>query len=76
MFPNLKAEMARTSITSKDISRYLGKASSWLESRLQGIAKLPVEDAIKIKQKFFPYARYEYLYADEPVLNDTDQRGA
>ncbi len=52
MFPNLKAEMARTSITSKDISRYLGKASSWLESRLQGRAKLPVEDAIKIKQKF------------------------
>ena len=76
MSSNVNAERTRTSIASKHISRYIGKASAWLESRLQGRATLPIEDAIKIKQKFFPYARYEYLYADEPVLNDTDQRGA
>ena len=39
-----------------------------MESRLQGKAKLPIDEAIKIRQTFFPYASYEYLFADTPII--------
>lgn len=74
MFPNLKAEMARTGVTCKDIGKVIGRSTSWIESRLQGKAKLPIDEAMAIRKHFFPYAAYEYLYADEPELNN--KRGA
>lgn len=72
MFPNLKAEMARINVTCKDIGNILGRSSEWVETRLQGKAKLPINEAIKIKQACFPYASYEYLFADEPLVNGKD----
>lgn len=75
MFPNLKAEMARNGITCKDIGESIGKSSSWLESRLQGKAKLPIDVAMIIKQQFFPYAGYEYLFADKPMI-EQGEKGA
>lgn len=72
MFPNLKAEMARINVTCKDIGSAVGRSSEWVETRLQGKAKLPINDAIKIKQSYFPYASYEYLFADEPLIGGKD----
>ena len=68
MFPNLKAEMARKNITCKDIGSAIEKTSEWMESRLQGKAMLPIDEAIKIRQTFFPYASYEYLFSDTPIV--------
>lgn len=68
MFPNLKAEMVRNGVTCKDIGDFIGKSSEWVENRLQGKTILPVDDAIKIRLKFFPYAKFEYLFADEPIF--------
>ncbi|MDR2006150.1 MAG: hypothetical protein LBP78_02760 [Acidaminococcales bacterium] len=63
MFPNLKAEMDRLTLTTEDLARVLKKEPAWVEKLLRGKAALPVSLAIVIKKKFFPYCSYEYLFA-------------
>ena len=67
MFPNLKAEMVRHSITCKDIGELLNVSTTWVENRLQGKSVLPVDAGIKIRNAFFKNSSYEYLFSSEPI---------
>lgn len=62
MFPNLKAEMARNSLSYTDIAIGLDKPKSWVENRLSGRAVLPVEYSFIIQEKFFPSLDIKYLF--------------
>lgn len=68
MLPNLKAEMMRQNLTCKTVGSVIGKKSEWIENRLQGKATLPVDEAIEIRQNFFPNLPFEYLFSKKVIL--------
>lgn len=68
MFPNLRAEMARLNITSKDIAENLGKTKDWVENRLNGKCSLSIETAFQIWQEFFPKLKLDYLFAQTVIV--------
>lgn len=68
MFPNLKAEISRQNMTYDTICSRIGKKREWLEKRIQGKASLPVGEAVKIRNEFFPNMSFVYLYSEKPVF--------
>ena len=68
MFPNLKAEISRHNLTYEAIGNRIGRKREWVETRIQGKASLPVIEAIKIRNEFFPNVSFIYLFAEEAIL--------
>ena len=63
MYNNLLAEMARQKVTKKDIAEILGVAYGTVISKFNGSFSL--EDAKKIKEKYFSELHIEYLFEIE-----------
>lgn len=68
MFPNLRAEMARLNITTKDIAEKLNKTKDWVENRLNGKCSLSIDVAFQIWQEFFPELKLDYLFAQTVIV--------
>lgn len=64
MLNNLKAEMARADITRADIAKEVGKTPKAVSDKLRGKTPFTLEEAIKIRVKFFPDMELEYLFSD------------
>lgn len=59
---NLKAEMARTGVSKKDIEILLGCSMKTVDNKLDEITEFTVPEAFKIRDTFFPNQRMEYLF--------------
>ncbi len=73
MYPNLKAEMARQGITNEDVAELFGRTRYWADNRLRGKVKLPVKEAIEIRNHFFPGMDLEYLFDQHPLPNEAKE---
>ncbi len=60
---NLKAEMARANVTVAEIAAFSGKSRRTITDRLKGKGQFPIQDAIDVKDAFFPGMDLEYLFA-------------
>lgn len=62
MYLNLKKEMERNGVTIDDISKYLELHRNTVSNKINGITPLSVEEGIKIRNAFFEYADFQYLF--------------
>ncbi|MGN7309883.1 XRE family transcriptional regulator [Alkalicoccobacillus gibsonii] len=62
MLRNLKAEMIRTNIKPADIAAFLNVRYATIIDKLNGNYHFSFNDAIKIKNHFFPQMNIEYLF--------------
>lgn len=63
MLQNLRAEMARHSITSSDIAKIIGRSERNVRDKLNGEFQFSIEEAKIIKDQLFPGCSLEYLFA-------------
>ena len=60
---NLSAEMARFGVSNTDIQTILSCSGKTVTNKLNGITSFSVDEAIKVRDAFFPGLRIEYLFA-------------
>lgn len=63
MLSNLKAEMARSNVSTSEIAAVSGKSCRTITDRIKGKGQFPIQDAIKVKNALFPGMDLEYLFA-------------
>lgn len=64
-FPNLEAEMARKGLKGKDLAKVLGVRIATVYDKLNGKYSFSLDEAMIIKQTFFPEYSIEYLFSKE-----------
>lgn len=69
MYRNLKAEMAREGILSKDIAVFLGVREATISDKLNGKYRFYYDEAYSIKKHFFPNCELEYLFYKPADIN-------
>ena len=62
---NLEAEMARKGLLKKDIAETLGVRTATVYDKLKGKHPFTFDEALKIKNKYFPEFTLEYLFYKE-----------
>ena len=62
MLNNLRAEMARKNITMMDLANLLGVRHATISDKINGKYRFYYEEALKIKNTFFPECSLEYLF--------------
>ena len=62
MYQNLMAEMARRGIKKKDLAAFLGLRYPTLVDKTNGRSRFFFDEAVKIKNHFFPDCSLEYLF--------------
>lgn len=67
MFPNLRAEIARLDISSKQLAKDLGMAYDSLNNKLNGRTEFTRLEMFKLKKSFFPYCSVDYLFTEECI---------
>ena len=72
MLVNLKAEMVRNQITTEMIMHTLGRSAKTTRDKINGKTGLYMDEAVKIRDEFFPDLSLEYLFAPQP---GADERG-
>lgn len=72
MLRNLRAEMARANVTVAEIAALSGRSCRTISDRIKGKGQFPIQDAIGVKNAFFPGMDLEYLFA----RGDTGQTSA
>lgn len=65
MYKNLRAEMARESITMVDISEFLNVRYATVNDKVNGKYRFYYDEALMIKKHFFPNCNLEYLFEKE-----------
>lgn len=65
MLRNLKAEMARSGIKPAQIAELLERRYATIIDKLNGHYDFTFNEALKIKQKFFPGCDLEYLFEND-----------
>lgn len=60
---NLKAEMARFGISNAVMGEKIGKTGKTVNEKVSGLTQFGVDDAIAIRDAFFPGMTLEYLFA-------------
>lgn len=68
MYKNLEAEMVRKGITRRDLAVLLNVRYATISLKLNGKSKLYYEEALKIKQTYFPEYSVEYLFETKEQL--------
>ncbi len=64
-YPNLKAEMARSNVGVKDLMVVTGKSRAGVSNNLNGRGKFSIDESIAIRNKLFPDASIDYLFASD-----------
>lgn len=62
MYRNLKAELARRSISCADVAKALGVATPTISEKLNKSGRLKLDEAMTIRDTFFPSMSLEYLF--------------
>ncbi|WP_017416800.1 helix-turn-helix domain-containing protein [Clostridium tunisiense] len=65
MYKNLAAEMVRHGISKTQISDVLGVRRATLSDKIRGKHPFKLNEAIKIKNQFFPNLSFEYLFQEQ-----------
>ena len=73
---NLCAEMARYGVSISDVSSILGCTNRTVKNKLEGLTNFNVEEAIKIRDKFFYGMRIEYLFARTDIIQPDDAKSS
>lgn len=76
MFPNLKAEMARSGITSEMLSKELGLKPATMSAKLNSFNRLKYCEAKQIQMRFFPSSATDYLFALNPAVTPLPRQDA
>lgn len=71
MLSNLKAEMARANVTIAEIATVTGMSYRTISDRIKGKSQFPVQDAIEVKNAFFPGLDLEYLFTVSSAAQDS-----
>ena len=69
---NLKAEMARRSVSILDIAKEIGRTDRSVREKIRGRTQFSVPEATAIRDKFFSGFSLEYLFTNERA----DDQGA
>ncbi len=64
-YGNLKAEMGRKNITIEAIAKEIGVHRNSVSNKVNGSSSFSIEEAMKIRNKFFPDLEYKYLFQTE-----------
>lgn len=64
-FLNLKAEMAKRNVTIKAVSELLEIHRNSVANKLEGESNFFIDEAVKIRDAFFPTMDIEYLFGKE-----------
>ncbi|WP_339161718.1 hypothetical protein [Siminovitchia sp. FSL W7-1587] len=62
MYPNLDAEMARKGIKRKDLAQLFKGRVPTVSEKLNGKYPLLLDEAVRIRETFFPEYSLEYLF--------------
>lgn len=62
MYKNLQSKMAREGVTQRSIADYLGIHENSVGNKVLGKSPFTIEEAFKIKEKFFPDSDLLYLF--------------
>lgn len=62
MYLNLKKEMDRNGITIEDLSKSLNLHRNTISNKINGSTPLSIEEGMKIRNIFFEYADFQYLF--------------
>lgn len=65
MYRNLRAEMARSSITIGDLAQKLGVRYATVSDKINGRFRFYYDEALQIKKEFFPGCELEYLFESQ-----------
>ncbi|MDE7261062.1 MAG: XRE family transcriptional regulator [Oscillospiraceae bacterium] len=71
MLSNLKAEMARSNVTVAEIAAFSGKSCRTISDRIKGKVQFPIQEAINVKDAFFPDMDLEYLFSQASTIQDS-----
>lgn len=70
MLLNLKAEMARRSLTNEDIHKVIGKTTKTVQEKIKGNVPITFPEAIAIRDALFPGLTLEYLFAQDTTQEE------
>ncbi len=62
MYPNLDAEMARKGLKRKDLAQLFKGRVPTVSEKLNGKYPLLLDEAVRIRETFFPEHSLEYLF--------------
>mgnify|MGYP000500241944 CR=1 FL=1 len=62
---NLKSEMGIKNVTIEAVEKILEIHRNSVANKLNGTSAFTIEEAMKIKNTFFPKLEYRYLFATE-----------
>ena len=62
MYLNLKTELERNRITETELADLLGVHRNTIANKLNGTTSFTIDEAVLIRDKFFPYAEFQYLF--------------
>lgn len=65
MYRNLEAEMVRENITRKDLAKTLDVRYATIIDKLKGRYSFTLDEAFKIRNRYFPHLSFEYLFKTE-----------
>lgn len=65
MLRNLQAEMVRNGVTSSNLASAIKKTDRSVRDKLAGKSYFGIDEAINIRDAFFPGMTLEYLFAQE-----------
>ncbi|MEK5414467.1 hypothetical protein [Paenibacillus sp. FSL L8-0708] len=64
MFWNLRAEMARKAVFFGDLAKALNIRNATVSDKINGKSRFYIDEAITIRDEFFPDHSIEYLFSD------------
>lgn len=65
IFPNLRAELARSNLRVQDVAAILELSRDSTGAKLSGKGKIYLDEAFRIRNAFFPKLGVDYLFAKE-----------
>ncbi|MFP7480226.1 hypothetical protein [Terribacillus saccharophilus] len=65
MFPNLRAEMARSDIDGITMAQLIGVSAKTFSSKMSGKTEFNRSEMFTIKREVFPGHTVEYLFTEE-----------
>lgn len=68
MLMNLRGEMARHGIKGKDLADLLGVRLSTIYDKINGKYAFTFDEALEIKNHFFPEVNLEYLFRNDKQI--------
>jgi plasmid maintenance system antidote protein VapI len=64
MYPNLRAEMARYNLKTKDLERVLKLTNKSVNNKLSGKTPFTIPEAVIIRDKLFPKKTIDDLFSE------------